>query len=87
MVYKELVRHWSLFFTTATPPSSSNILNNISLLLPFVLKMSQQQVGSLILTIIVDDLMSILYRTMFVSINPLMVWWEKSQSYLRLVLR
>ena len=35
-----------------------------------VLKMSQQQVGSLVLTIDVDDLMSILYRIMFVSINP-----------------
>ena len=51
-----------LFLTTATPPSSSNILINISLLLPSVLKMSQQQVGSLILTIDVGDLMSILYR-------------------------
>ena len=76
-----------LFFTTATPFSYFNILNNISSLLPFVSKMSQQQVGSLVLTINVDDLMSILYRTMFVSINALMVWWEKSQSYLRLVLR
>ena len=63
----------------ATPPSSSIILNNISSLLPFVLKMSQQQVGSLVLTIDIDDLMSILYRTAFVSINLLMAWWEKSQ--------
>ena len=76
-----------LFLTTATHPSSSNILNNITSLLPFVLKMSQQQVGSLVLTIVVDDLMSILYRTMFVSINPLMVWWEKSLFCLRLVSR
>ena len=68
----------SLFFT---------ILNNISSLLPFVLKMSQAQVGSLVLTIVVDDLMSILYRTTYVSINPLMVWWEKSQSCLCLVSR
>ena len=58
-----------LFLTTATPPSSLTILNNISSLLPFVLKMSQQQVGSLVLSIGVDDLMSILYRIAFVSIN------------------
>ena len=86
-IYKEFCSLLELFLTTATPPSSPNILNNISSLLPFVLKMSQQQVGSLVLTIIVDDLMSILYRIMFVSINPLMVWWEKSPSYLRLVSR
>ena len=64
-----------LFLITATPSSlSSIILNNISLLLPFVLKMSQQQVGSLVLTIVVNDLMSILFRILFVSISLLMEW-------------
>ena len=87
MIYKEFCSSLELFLTTATPLSSSTILNNISSLLPFVLKMSQQQVGSLVLTIVVDDLMSILYRITYVSINPLMAWWEKSQSCLRLVLR
>ena len=87
MVYNLDVGLLELFLTTATPPSSSIILNNISSLLPFVIKMSQQQVGSLVLTIIVDDLMSILYSNLFVSINPLMVWWEKSQSFLYLVSR
>ena len=87
MIYKEFCSSLESFLTTATPPSSSTILNNITSLLPFVLKMSQQQVGSLVLTIVVDDLMSILYRTMYVSINPLMVWWEKFQSCLRLALR
>ena len=87
MIYKEFCSSLELFLTTATPPSSSIILNNISSLLPFVLKMSQQQVGSLVLTIVVDDLMSILYRTVYVSINLLMAWWEKSQSCLHLVSR
>ena len=50
------------FLTAATLPSPPNILNNISSLLPFILKMSQQQVGSLVLTIVVDDLMSILLQ-------------------------
>ena len=64
-----------LFLITASPSSlSSIILNNISLLLPFVLKMSQQQVGSLVLTIVVNDLMSILFRILFVSISLLMEW-------------
>ena len=84
MVYKELVCCWSCSSQQLLLPLLLNILNNISSLLPFVLKMSQQQVGSLVLTIVVDDLMSILYRIMFVSINPLMVWWEKSLSCLRL---
>ena len=87
VVYKEFCSSLELFPPTATPPSSSTILNNITSLLPFVLKMSQQQVGSLVLTIVVDDLMSILFRTMFVSINPLMAWWEKSPFCLRLVSR
>ena len=87
VIYKEFCSSLESFLTTATPLSSSIILNNITSLLPFVLKMSQQQVGSLVLTIIVDDLMSILFRTMFVSINLLMAWWEKSQSCLRLVSR
>ena len=87
VIYKEFCSSLESFLTTATPPSSSIILNNISSLLPFVLKMSQQQVGSLVLTIVVDDLMSILYRTVFVSINPLMAWWEISKSCLRLVSR
>ena len=39
------------------------------------------------MTIVVGDLMSILYRTVVVSINLLMAWWEKSQSCLRLVSR
>ena len=86
-IYKEFCSLLESFFTTATPLSPSTILNNISSLLPFVLKMSQEQVGSLVLTIVVDDLMSILYRIMFVSINPLMVWWEKSPSCLCLVSR
>ena len=87
MIYNLDVGLLESFLTTATLPSSPNILNNISSLLPFVLKMSQQQVGSLVLTIVFDDLMSILYRIPFVSINPLMVWWEISQSCLRLVSR
>ena len=69
MIYKRVCSSLELFLTTATPPSPRNILNNISSLLPFVLKMSQQQVGSLVLTIDVDDLMSILCRIPSVSIN------------------
>ena len=62
-----------LFLTTATSPSSSTILNNITTLLPFVIKMSQQKVGSLVLTIVVDDLMSILLeQCTFPSIR----WWH-----------
>ena len=87
MIYKELVRCWSCSSQQLLLSLLLIILNNISSLLPFVLKMSQQQVRSLILTVDVDDLMSILYRTMSVFINPLMVWWEKSQSYLLLVSR
>ena len=82
----------SLFIVGAVPHNSYsspffNILNNISSLLPFILKMSQQQVGSLILTIVVDDLMSILYSNPSVSIGPLVVWWEKSQSCPHLILK
>ena len=84
---RSFVRCWSCSSQQLLLPPLQNILNNISSLLPFVLKMSQQQVGSLVLTIVVDDLMSILFRITYVSINPLMVWWEKFPSCLRLVSR
>ena len=79
------VHCWSCSSQQLLLSSPTIILNNISSLLPFVSKMSQQQVGSLILTIDVDDLMSVLYRISFVSFSPLMGWLERFQSSLHLV--